>query len=143
DVDTLAVTQVADLTEELGVHGRPHFKDAFTGNGRVVVVNNSYYHDDFLRGESDGRLAEWDGSQWRTLARTQCNTVAGANGIGDAVFAVGQDRASALLYVHLPSTGWRVYRLPKSTHTQDHAWTTEWPRIREVESERLLMDASG
>ena len=55
----------------------------------------------------------------------------------------GQDRASALLYVYLPATGWKVYRLPKSTHTQDHAWTTEWPRIREVESERWLMDASG
>jgi hypothetical protein len=45
--------------------------------------------------------------------------------------------------VYLPDTGWKVYRLPKSTHTQDHAFTTEWPRIREVESERLLMDASG
>lgn len=143
DVHTLAVEQIADLTEQLDVRGRPHFKDAYTRNGRVVVVNNSYYPKDFDRGESDGRLAEWDGEQWRTLARTQFNTVAGANGIGEALFAVGQDRASALLHVHLPSTGWRVYRLPKSTHTQDHAWTTEWPRIREVESERLLMDASG
>ena len=42
-----------------------------------------------------------------------------------------------------PETDWKLYRLPKSTHTQDHAWTTEWPRIREVESERWLMDASG
>lgn len=36
-----------------------------------------------------------------------------------------------------------TYRLTKSTHTQDHAWTTEWPRIREVESERWLLNASG
>lgn len=143
DVNTLDVTQLADLLLELDVEGYPHFKDAYTRHGRVVVVNNSYYDKDFPTGESEGRLAEWDGHRWTTLARTQFNTLASANGIGDAIYAVGQDRASALLHVYLPDTGWRVYRLPKSTHTQDHAFTTEWPRIREVESERLLMDASG
>jgi len=143
DVHTLEVRQLFDLLQVLDVHDYPHFKDAYTRNGRVVVVNNSYYHKDFARGESDGRLAEWDGTEWRILARTQFNTLGSANGIGDALFAVGQDRASALLHVHQPETGWQVYRLPKSTHTQDHAFTTEWPRIREVESERLLMDASG
>ncbi len=143
DVHTLQATQIADLLEELDVRGYPHFKDAVTRNGRLVVVNNSYFHDDFTKGSSDGRLAEWDGQTWTILARTQFNTMATANGMGEALFAVGQDRASALLHVHLPSTGWQVYRLPKSTHTQDHAFTTEWPRIREVESERLLLDASG
>jgi hypothetical protein len=111
----------------------------------VVVANNSYYPGDFKRGESDGRLAEWDGESWRVLARTQFNTVTArsSKALGEAIYAVGQDRASALLYVYLPGPGWKVYRLPKGTHTQDHAWTTEWPRIREVESERWLMDASG
>lgn len=143
NVHTLAVSHLCDLLQELDVTGYPHFKDAYTRHGRVVVVNNSYFAKDFVRGESDGRLAEWDGTEWRVLARTQFNTLAGANGIGPALYAVGQDRASALLHVYLPETGWRVYRLPKATHTQDHAFTTEWPRIREVESERLLMDASG
>jgi hypothetical protein len=143
DVHTHEVKPLYDLLLELGVEGYPHFKDAYTRHGRVVVVNNSYFDRDFPTGESDGRLAEWDGTTWRILARTQFNTLASANGIGDALYAVGQDRASALLHVYLPATGWRVYRLPKSTHTQDHAFTTEWPRIREVESERLLMDASG
>lgn len=143
DVHTLEVTRTFDLLDALQVHGYPHFKDICTRNGRVVVVNNSYYHDDFPTGGSEGRLAEWDGSQWRVLARTQFNTLATANGMGDALYAVGQDRASAVLWVHLPTTGWRTYRLPKATHTQDHAFTTEWPRIREVESERLLLDASG
>ncbi|QOR71551.1 hypothetical protein IM660_04470 [Ruania alkalisoli] len=143
DVHTFNVTRLFDLLDELDVHGYPHFKDAITHNGRVVVVNNSYFHDDFDRGFSDGRLAEFDGESWLILERTQFNTLATANGMGEATFAVGQDRASALLHVHLPETGWQAYRLPKSTHTQDHAFTTEWPRIREVESERLLMDASG
>ena len=146
DVHTLAVRQLFDLTKELGAERTPpHFKDAFADHGRVVVANNSYYPQDFERGESDGRLAEWDGQEWRVLARTQFNTVTGryADRLGRAMFAVGQDRASALLHVFLPETGWKVYRLPKATHTQDHAWTTEWPRIREVESERWLMNASG
>jgi hypothetical protein len=147
DVRTLEVRPLADLTKELAMGGkcRPHFKDGYTAHGRVVVANNSYYAGDFLRGHSDGRLAEWDGKAWRVLERTQFNTVAGrlAGDLGDAIFAVGQDRASALFKVFLPATGWVTYRLPKATHTQDHAWTTEWPRIREIESERWMLNASG
>jgi hypothetical protein len=143
DVRTLEVTQLYDLLDELDVHDYPHFKDMYTRHGRVMVVNNSYYDKDFPAGHSDGRLAEWDGTTWTVLARTQFNTLSSANGMGPGLYAVGQDRASALFHVFLPDTGWKVYRLPKSTHTQDHAFTTEWPRIREVESERLLMDASG
>ncbi len=147
DVRTLKVRLLYDLLKELamGERCRPHFKDAYTDHGRVVVANNSYYATDFDRGHSDGRLAEWDGDSWRVLERTQFNTVAGrkAGDLGSAIFAVGQDRASAVFKVYLPATGWQTYRLPKATHTQDHAWTTEWPRIREVESERWMMNASG
>lgn len=77
DVKTLEVTRLFDLLAELGIHDAPHFKDAYTDHGRVVVANNSYYPKDFDRGFSDGRLAEWDGTEWRSLARTQFNTVAG------------------------------------------------------------------
>lgn len=147
NVHTLEVTQLFDLLKELATSERcrPHFKDAYSNHGRVVVANNSYYGSDFDRGYSDGRLAEWDGKTWTVLEKTQFNTVAGrkAGDLGEAIFAVGQDRASAVFKVFLPSTGWRTYRLPKSTHTQDHAWTTEWPRIREVESERWMLNASG
>lgn len=146
DVYSLEVKQLFDLTRELGTERTPpHFKDAYCDHGRVVIANNSYYPADFERGESDGRLAEWDGQEWRVVARTQFNTVTGrySDRMGRAIFAAGQDRASALLDVFLPETGWKRYRLPKATHTQDHAWTTEWPRIREVESERWLMNASG
>ena len=147
DVQTLETTVLCDLRTELamGERCRPHFKDGHSAHGRVVVANNSYYSADFERGYSDGRLAEWDGETWTVLEKTQFNTVSGrvSGELGPAIFAVGQDQASALLKVFLPGTGWVTYRLPKSTHTQDHAWTTEWPRIREVESERWLLDASG
>ena len=38
---------------------------------------------------------------------------------------------------------WMTYRLPKASHAYDHLWQTEWPRIREVETERYLLDVHG
>ncbi len=148
DVNTLECAHLADLTKELGTSGQhdAHFKDIFCNHGRVVVVNNSYYHKDFIDPEGcDGRLAEWDGQKWTVLARTQFNTLGGRlqGELGKAIYAVGQDRASAVMNVFLPNTGWKTYRLPKATHTQNHAWTTEWPRLREIESERWALNASG
>lgn len=37
----------------------------------------------------------------------------------------------------------QTYRLPKAAHSYDHLWTTEWPRLREVETERYLLDMHG
>ena len=150
DVRDLSVRHLFDLTKELETSGQgdAHFKDAFCDHGRVVVCNNSYYNKDYRlgNGSRDGRLAEWDGTRWRILERTQFNTVGGrtAGELGRSIFAFGQDRASAILRQYEPESGlWKRWRLPKGTHTQDHAWTTEWPRLREVESERWLLDASG
>ncbi len=148
DVNTLKITHLAELTKELGTSGQKdaHFKDACCAQGRLIVANNSYYAKDFDDPSlCDGRLAEYDGKTWTILQRTQFNTVEGrvSGELGPAIFAVGQDRASAIFKVRHADTGWRTYRLPKATHTQDHAWTTEWPRIREVESERYLVNASG
>jgi len=150
DVKNLRVTHLFDLTKELETSGQAdaHFKDAFCDQGRLVVCNNSYYPDDYRSGNGsrDGRLAEWDGREWRILERTQFNTVTGrvAGRLGRSIYAFGQDRASAILRQYDPeSDTWRRWRLPKGTHTQNHAWTTEWPRLREVESERWLLNASG
>lgn len=146
----LTVRHLFDLTRELETSGQgdAHFKDAFCDQGRVVVCNNSYYNKDYEQGNGsrDGRLAEWDGEKWRILERTQFNTATGRvhGELGRSIYALGQDRASAILRQFDPVSGeWRRWRLPKGTHTQDHAWTTEWPRMREVESERWLLNASG
>ena len=79
NVHTLAVKHIGNLLKELAVGSdcRPHFKDAYSDHGRVVVANNSYYASDYDRGFSDGRLAEWDGKSWKVLERTQFNTTAG------------------------------------------------------------------
>jgi len=38
---------------------------------------------------------------------------------------------------------WKKYRLPKGSRTFDQTSCTEWMRIREVETERALMDCHG
>ena len=144
DLHTLAVAQLFDLAQELDLGGveHLHFKDAYTGQGRVFVAHNTYTERDYLHGPSQGRLSEWDGDAWTTIETCQFNAVTGRTAIDDVVFAIGADNASAILKVRAGGR-WSTYRLPKGTHTQDHSWTTEWPRIREVESERWLVDASG
>jgi len=112
--------------------------------GRVVVADNTYDERDFLGTESNGRLAEWDGREWTILERRPFVEVTGRGGFGGTMFAMGWDRASALLKVFTNADKtWRTYRLPKASHTFDHWWQTEWPRIRETEHERFLMDCHG
>jgi hypothetical protein len=57
---------------------------------------------------------------------------------------MGWDKISALLYGYTHGNKqWSRYRLPKASHSFDHMWQTEWPRIREVDHERFLMDCHG
>jgi hypothetical protein len=151
DVNTLACTFLEDLSQTLSItpgrgEGQRHFKGMYSAHGRVVVVNNSYDECDHLGTKVFGRIAEWDGTAWTILERCQGLEVMGRDSIGTAIFATGVDRASAILKVFNPKgprQGWQTYRLPKATHTQDHTVTTEWPRIREIESERWMMNVAG
>ena len=144
DVHSLRATLLSNLVDELDIDRdvMAHFKAGYTNNGRVVVANNTYDEAEFLGEASNGRLAEWDGSKWRVLERTAFNEVAGHKQGSNAIFATGWDRASAILDVFIDGE-WSTYRLPKGSRTYDHYWQTEWPRIREVEHERLLMDCHG
>ena len=138
DVKTLRARQIIDLTRELKIITQPHFKGGYTSEGRVVVTNNSYYN----LGNRDGKLAEWDGKTWTVIEDTAFMDVNAMRSLGHAIFANGWDDMSAILRVYTGGA-WKRYRLPKSSHTYDHGWTTEWTRIREVETERLLMDCHG
>lgn len=138
-----------DLKDELGLPEgfQPHFKSGYTAQGRVIIGNNAYHEEEATGQRRAGRLASWDGSgDWKILARQPFVEVAGHSGgygrLTQAVYALGWDRASVILKV-LEEGEWSTYRLPKASHAWDHAWTTEWMRIREVESEHLLMDAAG
>ncbi len=152
DVDTLETKQLFDLTRELPLapgayrNGRPyvHFKAGYSGFGRVVVANNTYDERDLTDKMGTGHLAEWDGQRWKVLAHTAFYEVTGRGRFSGTIFATGWDKASAILKVYTAADDrWRTYRLPKASQTFDHMWQTEWPRIREVEHERFLMDCHG
>lgn len=146
NVNTLETHLLFDLTRELGTPGEGacHFKDCYTGCGRLVVANNDYAEPDFLGKQSEGTLAEYDGVKWTVLERKPFVGLNGLGHVGRTIFASGWDRASAILkvYTHADQT-WRTYRLPKASHCFDQKWQTEWPRIRSVEHERFLMDHHG
>jgi len=151
NVHSLECRFIADLTEELdlpiskGFPGKRavHFKAGYTGFGRVVVADNAYDNCEFTEERRAGVLAEWDGKKWSVIERAPFVEVTG-RGDNVPMFATGWDRASAILYAYTgQDKKWTRYRLPKGSHTFDHMWATEWPRIRETEHERFLMDCHG
>ncbi|HRD32022.1 MAG TPA: hypothetical protein PLS15_10090 [Fimbriimonadaceae bacterium] len=151
DVRSLASKQLFDLTKELdwAEGAYLHFKGMHTGQGRVVVANNTFEEPEHLGTRYAGRLAEWDGKgDWVILERNPFIEVSGnqrsaANDYyGSPMYAVGWDRASVILRVLHRGT-WTRYRLPFGSQSWSHTWNTEWMRIRFAQTERHLMDAFG
>jgi hypothetical protein len=146
DVHTLKAKELFDLVKELGITGTPHFKSAFTAQGRVVVANNTYDEREFLGQRDAGRLAQWDGKTWTIVERNPFVEVHASAGDGsyggNTLYAVGWTKSSVVLRA-LVKGQWQRYLLPEASHTWDHAWNTEWTRIRHAVTERLLMDAHG
>jgi hypothetical protein len=156
NVETLEVHLLADLAVELDLEGGAagaHFKGGHTADGRVYVANNTYEDPEYRGERADGRLAvcDWASGEWETVARDPHMEVTGRENMGRVVFATGWDRRSAVLRVRTDggdrggggSDGWTTYRLPKASRCFDHDWQTEWTRIREVETERYLLDCHG
>ena len=135
DVSTYKSNLVADLVKECQIHKRPHFKGAWTAQERVVCANNGFYE----YGDNEAGLFEWDGKSWRALSRKPHMDCAARNDMGRVVFCTGWDESSVLFWA-LVEGKWRRFRLPKASHAFEHAWQTEWMRIREVETEHFLMD---
>ncbi len=157
DLVTLQTTLLVNLVTALDIPAsageQPHFKAAYTMAGLLYVASNTFEQADYIGVQHGGRLASWDGragSNWTILERTAFAEITGRNNFGCTIFALGWDARSVILKIKDtgcddPSydTEWQTYRLPKATQTHGHLWTTEWPRIREVESERYLMDIHG
>lgn len=144
DVHSLRANELCDLKHELDLPAGmwPHFKGGHTCQDRVVVCNNSWDEPEFLGQRRAGRLAEWDGHSWTVLEEKPFMDAAGRLNLGRAIFANGWDERSAILKVCVDGQ-WTRYRLPMASHAYDHGWLTEWTRIREVETERFLMDCHG
>ena len=129
-----------------------HGKGAWSSQG-VLVYSNNGEQSPLARSRPDipsGSLAEWDGESWTVIRRNQFCEVTGpgdlyGNTDPDApIWATGWDHRSLLLMVRADGA-WHTYRLPKSSHSYDgaHGWNTEWPRIREVGEDDLLMTMHG
>ncbi len=150
NVETLEAKQLFDLVSELKIpeDAHPHFKGAHTAQGRVVVANNTYEEPEHIGTRQAGRLAEWDGNEWRILEYNPFVEVSGKQNprvgakYGNTLFATGWTRSSVVLRV-LHGGKWTRYLLPKGSHAFDHSWNTEWMRIREAQTERYLMDIHG
>jgi hypothetical protein len=107
------------------------------------VCNNSYNEKDFNGEWEAGRLAEWDGkTDWNIIEKTAFTEVWSAGSFGQPMIATGWDDISVIMRV-LINDEWKRYRLPKGSKTFDQTSCTEWMRIREIETERALMDCHG
>jgi hypothetical protein len=130
-----------------------HGKGFYSAQGRYVYANNGDHAPAALRDPTvpSGVLAEWDGqaAQWTVVRRNQFTEVTGPGGIhgsavDDPVWSIGWDHRSLILMC-LHAGRWHSYRLPKSSHSYDgaHGWNTEWPRIRDIGEDALLMTMHG
>ncbi|MDO8539941.1 MAG: hypothetical protein Q7S40_05820, partial [Opitutaceae bacterium] len=157
DVHTLAVTELfRDTHLEGGAKaGLPgdHGKGLYSGQGRLVYANNgektpeAREHPDI----ASGALAEWNSAKWQVVRRNQFTEVMGPGGLygnqnpsTDPLWSIGWDHRSLILML-LDGGQWHSYRLPKASHAYDgaHGWNTEWPRIRDVGENDLLMTMHG
>ncbi len=149
NVYTYESRQLFDLVAELNIPqgAKSHFKGGYTGAGRVVVANNTYHEEEYTRERSAGRLAEWDGKEWTIISENPFVEVSGKHGwgegeYGDPIYALGWDQSSVLFKLYAGGS-WKTYRLPKFSQAYDHAWNTEWMRIRAAQTERYLVDIHG
>jgi hypothetical protein len=147
DVNSLEAKLLFDLKDELAIRpAKEHFKAACSAQGQVVVANNTYDEKEFLGRQAGGRLAEWDGKKWTIIERNPFVEVSaarqGSSYGGSTIFAIGWTKSSVVLRVRAQGK-WLRYLLPKASHSWDHAWNTEWMRIRYAQTERLIMDAHG
>ncbi|MHB1155391.1 MAG: hypothetical protein ACYC26_00990 [Phycisphaerales bacterium] len=147
NVHTLECKLAFDLQQALGTDGEfnVHFKDCYCCFDRLIVCSNEYHEPDWKRERAQGRLAEYTAAGgWRILERKPFTCIAGRHEFGGTIFATGWDQASAIMKVFTDADKtWRTYRLPKASHCFDHKYQTEWPRIRETEHERFIMDHHG
>ncbi|SKB04102.1 hypothetical protein SAMN02745166_03973 [Prosthecobacter debontii] len=138
-----------------------HGKGLYSGFGRVIYANNGDRDKRVLTDPStpSGALGEWReaGQDWQLVRRNQFTEVTGPGGIygnsqpnKDPVWSVGWDHRSLILMCLAKAEGqqeatWHSYRLPKSSHSYDgaHGWNTEWPRIRDIGEDSLLMTMHG
>ncbi|HKZ37481.1 MAG TPA: hypothetical protein VJ184_07530, partial [Chryseolinea sp.] len=133
--------RVTGVNPNSGLLPGAHGKGLYSGQGVMVFSNNGEATKEALEkfDVEAGALAEWNGKDWIVVRRNQFVEVTGPGGINgnpnitDPIWATGWDHKSVLLAVR-DNGSWSFFRLPKASHSYDgaHGWNTEWPRIRNV-----------
>ena len=159
DVKTLAVTELwADEQRKPGRHADLpgyHGKGFYSAQGRYVYANNGDHAAAALT-DPDRALAACSpsGTARRTSGpscgatsspRSPARAASTGNPPGDdRLWSIGWDHRSLILML-LDGGKWHSFRLPKATHSYDgaHGWNTEWPRIRDIGEDALLMTMHG
>ena len=143
-------TTLTKLESQLpGYHG----KGLYSAQGRLIYANNGDRDKRVLTDPTtpSGALGEWrnPGDDWQMVRRNQFTEVTGPGGIQGSdvnapVWSIGWD-AKSLILMLLDGGKWQSFRLPKVSHSYDgaHGWNTEWPRIRDIGEEDLLMTMHG
>lgn len=138
-----------------------HGKGGYTAQGKLVLSNNGEYGsyntkhwqvpvEGQVGPEKYGILAEYDGRKFTVVERKQFTDVTTRNGVGavpndnSPLWAMGWDKRAIRLKV-MENGEWTTYLLPKATYNNDplHGWFTEWPRIREIDKGKMMMDMHG
>lgn len=137
-----------------------HGKGGYTAQGKLVLANNGEAGEnpkdwqvpvEGQKGpEKYGVLAEYDGHKFNVVERRQFTDVTtrhGVNAVPDddsPLWTMGWDKRSIRLKV-MENGKWATYLLPKATYNNDpsHGWFTEWPRIREIGKDEMMMDMHG
>lgn len=137
-----------------------HGKGGYTAQGKLVLANNGEAGEnpkdwqvpvEGQKGpEKYGVLAEYDGKKFTVVERRQFTDVTTRNGIKAVpdeqapLWTMGWDKRSIRLKV-MENGRWSTYLLPKAAYNNDpsHGWFTEWPRIREIGGNEMMMDMHG
>ena len=137
-----------------------HGKGAYTAQGKLVLANNGEVNESSkawkvpAKGQTGpgkyGVLAEFDGKNFKVVERKQFTDITTRHGIQAApndnspLWAMGWDNKAIRLKV-MENGSWATYLLPKSAYNNDpyHGWFTEWPRIREIGEDKMMMDMHG
>jgi hypothetical protein len=136
DLKALEVKPGPDVPAAVGLkNANLRFRGGHATGKTVIVAATA-------REENTGLLAEWDGKLWKVIDRAAYAELSNLGAMSEQVVATGWDGASTILMAREGSR-WVKYRLPKASEDYCSTRRGQWPRIREVVTERMLFDAGG
>jgi hypothetical protein len=137
DLPSARVLSQMDITQYLGLEsGQILFRAGHQTGSRLILAGVS-------RDGQSGLLLEGEGTSWRIVDNRPFVEVCNLGAMSEEVVAIGWDRASALWLVRDLAGRWECLRLPKAQESIEKRFAVYRPRIREVETERVLLDCHG